>query len=109
MGLQVVDLDEGFPQGGGEAFGETNAYEQRPQQTGPAGEGDGVDFGLVDAGLPQGSVDHGYDVLLVGARSKFGHHAAVLFVYFLAGDDIGEHSLVAEHCRRGVVAARFDS
>ena len=36
-----------------------------------------------------------------------GANAAVLFVHFLAGDDVAQHAAVAQDRRRGVVAARF--
>ena len=109
MSLQVVDFDKGFPQRRGKAFGKADADEQRAQQSGAAGEADGVDFAFVDARLTDGGIHHGNDILLVGTAGQLGHHTTVLFVNFLACNHIGEQPVVAKHSCRCVVAAGFYS
>ena len=81
--LEVVDLDHRDVAGDGEALGERHAHEQRPDESGAAREGDGVDVGGREPGVAQGGIHHGNDVLLVGAGSQFGNHAAVFDVHGL--------------------------
>ena len=104
MRLQVVHLDDGFAQGLGKALGEAHAHHQAPHQSRPAGEGHGIDFLLADARLADGTVHHGDDILFMRAARQLGHHAAVLLVNFLTCNDIAQQHIVAQHCRRRVVA-----
>ena len=109
MSLQVVHLDHRDVVRQGEPFGERHAHEQRTEQSRPAREGDGVQLVGCDAGLFEGRVDHGDDVLLVGARGQFGNHAAVFHVHGLRGDDVRQQRRVADDGRRRIVARRLDA
>ena len=107
--LQVIDLHQRDVLGHGESLGERNAHQQRPQQTGAPGKGDGVHIVDRQAGILECGIDHGHDVLLMGPRGQFGNHTAVLHVHGLRGDDIGEHRRTAQHGGRGVVTGRLDT
>ena len=107
MRLQVVDFDDGLAQRLREALGEAHAHHQRAHETWAAGERHGVDVFLADARLTDGAVDHGNDILLVRAACQFRHHATVLFVNFLARNDIAHQRVIPQHRCRRVVAARF--
>ncbi len=109
MPLQVVDLDHGYVAGYRQPLGERHAHQKRAEQAGTARKGYRVDLVGRDAGLLQGRVDHGYDVLLVCARGQLGYHAAVLDVYRLRGDDVREQRAVADNGGRSIVARGFDA
>ena len=102
--LQVVDLDEGYVACDGETFGEGCADQKRSQKTRSAREGYGVELVDRDAGLLEGGVDDGDDVLLVRARCQLGNYSSVLDVYGLRGDDVRQQRGVAYDGGRGVVA-----
>ena len=76
MPLHVVDAQEWLVEAPGERLGEAEPDDQRPDQPGATGGGDGIDLRLVDTGLAQGIVDQGADGLDVGACRHLGHHAA---------------------------------
>ena len=63
----MVDVDDGHTQAERHAFGKACADEERAEQARPAGEGDGREVVLVDAGAAEGRVDDGDDILLMGA------------------------------------------
>ena len=109
MPLEVVDLDHRDVPGDRESLRERDADEERPHQSGAAGEGDGVDVVDRDSCLLERRVDHGDDVLLVGPGGQFGDDSSVFDVHGLGGDDVRQQDVVAQHGGGGVVAGGFDS
>ena len=107
VGLQVVDLNQRNLQCLCKAFGKRHAYQQRAEQSGAAREGHGVDVAAFYAGVVERSVHYGHYILLVGTRCQLGHHATVLFVHLLRGDDVRQQTVVAQNGRRSVVARGF--
>ena len=95
--------------GHGQPLGERHPHQQRPQQAGTPRKGNGIHIVGRQTGILEGGIDHGNDVLLMGPRSQFGNHAAVLHVYGLRSDDIGEHSRAAQYGSRRVVTRGFDT
>lgn len=67
VSLEVVHFHHGGVLGDGEAFGEGDAYQQGAEQSGAAGDGDAVDLFGADAGVFQGGIDDGDDILSVGS------------------------------------------
>ena len=59
---EMVDADDGLAGGGGESLGVGVADEERGDETGVAGDGDGVDVVEGGVGLGEGLVDDGADV-----------------------------------------------
>ena len=86
--LQVIDFDEGNAKTERQAFGERRADEQAAEQSGTSGESYGGEFGFVHPCTPQGSIDYGYDVLLMCAAGEFGYYASELLVHGLRGGDV---------------------
>ena len=107
MCLQVVHLNEWFSQSLSETFGETYAHHQRTHESGAAGESYGINILFLDSRLADGTVNNGDDILLVGTGSQLWHHATILFMNFLAGDDIAQQSVVLQHRCRCVITAGF--
>ena len=104
VGMQVVDLDHGDTEGEAEPLGKVGPHQQRAQQSGAAGEGDGIELIGANARATYRLADDGDDVLLVGTGGELGHNAAVGRMYGLRGDDIAQQLTAAQYGRRGVVA-----
>jgi len=90
VAVEMVHIYQRRSQPQRQTFGEACAYKERADKARTAGEGYGRELLAVDACAAQGGVDHGHYVLLMGARGKLGHHAAVFFVHALAGYDIAQ-------------------
>ena len=100
----MVDLDHGDTEGEAEPLGKVSPHQQRAQQSGSAGEGDGIELIGANARATYRLTDDGDDVLLVGTGGELGYDAAVGRMYGLRGDDIAQQLTTAQHGRRGVVA-----
>ena len=113
VGLDVVDGDEAFLPGEGEAFGGGDADEEAADESGAVGDGDGVELGLGvgDAGSGEGFGDDGIEGFEMGAGGDFGDDAAELGVEVdLGTDDIGEDlAAIADDGGGGFIAGGFDS
>ncbi len=111
MGLHVVDPDERDVPCHGQGLGRGDTHEQRSDQPGPDGAGDGVDpFGL-DARLDDRPGDDRVEQVEMGTAGNLGHHTAVLRVQVdLRRHHAGQHVVTAHHQRRGgLVAAGLDA
>ncbi len=86
---QVIDGDGRNVERLSETFCEACADEQRAYKAGRLRESHCVQLAPTDAGFFQRCIHHRYDVLQMGARGNLRYHAAVLFVDFLRGDDVG--------------------
>ena len=122
MTLEVIDGEEGLVVGEGQRLGRHHPHHHAADQAGPAGGGDAVEGGEIEAGGRQGVLDQPVDTFEMGARGDFRHHAAeAAMLAQLAVDHIGqdpaERSIAggAARCRRlddgdgRFVAARFNS
>ncbi len=111
VGLEVVHGHERHVPDQRQGLRRGDADEQRADEAGPVGGGDGVDLGVGDAGLHDGLGDHRVQHLDVGTGGDLGDDAAVAGVAVdLAGDHRGQlHLAVADHGRRGLVAGALDA
>jgi len=102
----VMDPDQWFAGGGGQAFGGGQANQQGTDQAWSIGHGNGVDIGERGAGLGQGLVDHGQDGFDMHARGDFWYNTAILLVYrSLGGDDVGpDLAAVGDDCGSSFIA-----
>ena len=103
--------DERFPCGESETFGEVDADEQRADQTGIRGHGDGLDIVEGQVGFGECFAANARDRFGVTARGDLRHDAAVKAMLFhLCGDDTRQHfPTVFNDGGGGLVARRFDS
>jgi len=110
VAFQVVDGDEGQVVGEGESFGVGDADHQRSRETGPAGDGYGVEIREGDVGLGESCPDNGNDGAEVLARSQFGDYASITGVGGdLGGDDGAECAGAAlDNGGGGLVTGGFD-
>ena len=111
VGLEVVHPDERHVPHERQRLGRAHADEQRADQTRADGGGDGVDAGVLDAGLDDGLGDDRHDQLDVGAAGDLGHDAAEAGVQIdLARHHRRQHVGAADHDgRRRLVARRLDA
>ena len=107
---KMVDGNERLAQREGESFAVGDADQQRADQAGALGDGDGGEILQGDSGLLDGFADDRNDLAEVFARGEFGDHAAVLAVNFdLGGDDAGKDAFaIGDDGGGGFVAGRFD-
>ncbi len=93
-----------------ERFGVSDADQQRTNQTGTFGDGDGGEIVETGAGLFESQAHHGHDSAQVLARGELGNDAAVFCVR-----DLGRHhgrencGSVCHHSRGGFIARSFDT
>ena len=106
----VVDGDQGHPQGAGRRLGEVHPHQHRPDEAGGVGDGDGVQVLPAQPGVGQGPLGQGDDGLHVLPGGDLGDHPAVEGVHLdLGGDAAGQHRpAVLHHRRRRLVAGGLD-
>ena len=82
----------------GEAFGVVDADEQRADQPGRIGHGNGVDAAQCQSGVGKRLTDHAGHRFRVAARGDFGHHAAIELMFLhLRGDHIRQRPAAVFH------------
>ena len=98
-------------QGIRQRLGGGHADQQRSQQAGPVRHGDGAEIAEADARLCERFGDDGVDLGDMLTRRDFRHDAAGLRVQVnLRRNHIGAQlASVPQHCRRGLIAGRFNS
>ena len=111
VAFDVVDADEGHAGGEAQALGIGEPDEQRADESGSDGDGDGREVVQAGGGAVQGFADDGNDGAQVLARGEFGDHAAILPVHGdLRGHDAGKHGVAAGHDGGGgFIAGGFDA
>jgi len=115
VALEMIDGDERDFARAGDGLGGGDADHHAPDQTGPAGRGDGGERTPTDPRPFQGARDQPVDVVEMGARRYFRHDAAERpMLGFLGQDFVGQHAApgvlgVADHRRRRFVATGFDA
>src|ERR1019366_2595870 len=109
--LNVVDPDEGHTGGEAQAFGVGEPDQQRPDQPGSHGDGDGRKVLQAGGGAKQGFANHRHDGAQVLARGQLRDHSAVLAVHRdLRGHHAREHGVAApHHGGGGFIAGGFDA
>ena len=107
MAMQVIHIHQRDVERKGQSLGKRGAHMQRTWQTGAAREGDSIDVTLVDTCLTDSLTHHRHDVLLVGTRCQFGHHATISLMHPLTGNDITQQHSVTQHRCRRIVARRL--
>ena len=107
MSLDVIDVDERLIPGPSEGFGGTEADQERTDQAGPIGYGNGGYVRGGQAGAVQGLGNDGIDPLDMGTRGDLGDDTAVLGVELvLAGDDAGKDMTAISDDGGGGLVAR---
>jgi hypothetical protein len=118
MAFEMIDGEEGLVVGEGQRLGRHHPHHHAADQARPAGRGDAVELGEIEAGGGQGILDQPVEALEMGARGDLRHHAAeAAMLGQLAVDHVGQdpadrraaggRRLDDGHGR--FVAARFDS
>ena len=110
VAVQVADGDQRQAAREGQRLGGGEADQQRADQAGALGHGDGVDAVESDAGVVQRPLDHGHAQLQVAARGDLGHDPAVAGVQLgLGGDHARQQpSAVVDQRGGGLVAGALD-
>jgi hypothetical protein len=111
VAFDVVDGDERQIASEAERLRIGDADQQRTDQAGAFGDGDGGEIVEIGAGLFESQAHHGHDGAQVLARGKLGNHAAVFSV---RGDLRGDHrrrigDSILHHGGRGFIARSFDT
>ncbi len=88
MPLQVIDLDERNLLGQSQPFGKRCAYQQAAQQTRTTRESYRRQIRRLNARTTQCRIDHRHNIQQVRTARQLRHHAAILLVYLLRGNDI---------------------
>jgi hypothetical protein len=111
VGPQVVDPEQRQVVGEREPLGRRHPDQQRADQAGPGGDGDGVDVGQAHAGLDQRLVHRGQHQLEVGPGRDLGDHAAEGRVQLrLGGHDVGaQRQPILDDADGGLVAGGLDA
>ena len=109
MGAQVMHRDERLFSGKGKPLRVIDPDEQRTDQAGIGGHGDGVDVRESDARRAEGVTGDAAHRLNVAARRDFRHNAAVNLVFGnLRRDNGGKRTAsVLHHSGGGFVTGRF--
>ena len=98
MAQDMVGVDEGLAGGKGQAFSIAHPHQQSADQTGPAGDGDGVYVGEGQARVSQRRFHHGPHLIHMVAAGQLRHHAAELAVDgYLGVDGVREHLPPVSH------------
>lgn len=106
--LQMIDIYQRDIQRACKALSKAHTDKQRPHQSRTARKGYGRKVFLSDTGTCYGLIHYGNHILLVSARSKFGHHTTIGTMYFLRCRDIAEqHAIAQDGCRRVIAAALY--
>jgi hypothetical protein len=109
VALEMVDADERQLPRVGDGLGRAQADEQRADQSGTVGGGDGIDLVERERRLVQRALDRRRQCAHVAARGELGDDAAVGAVdVVLRGDDAGAHLAIDQHRGGGVVARALD-
>lgn len=109
VALQMVHINHGNTQRGGQSLGEAHPYEQGAHETRSARESDGTQLFLRDPCALDCLIHYGYYILLVRARGKLGHHTAVGFMHSLRCSHVRQQHTIADDSGTGVIAGGFDA
>ena len=107
MGFQMVHFNQRHMQSQRQSLGKRHPDKQGSQQARPSGKGNRVYLFLADPGCLQSRIHHRHDILHMGPGSQLGHHPAVHFMHFLAGNHVGKQKVAVQDSGRSIVAGRF--
>ena len=109
MRFVMVHAHERLAQGERESLSGLEPNHQGVRQTRPLRGGHGVELACGDlSGLERG-LRHRHPIPQMLPRRQLRNYAAILGVQLdLRRDDIGEHPPIADDCRAGFIAGRFD-
>jgi len=79
--FEMVDGKKRFFSRPSQALCHHRTYDQTPDQTGPGGGGNAIDFSKYDPCLREGTDDQAVKVVEMCPRRNFGHHPAVRSVF----------------------------
>ena len=107
----MVDRNEGEPQGHGSPLGKIHPYQHRPDEAGGIGDGNGIQVRAGKAGIGQGLVGQAIYRLDVLPGGDLRDHASVNGVHLdLRGHTAGQHRpSVLDYGGSSIVAGGFDS
>jgi len=109
MRFEMIDGEEGLVVGEGQRLGRHHPHHYTADQAGPAGGGNAVELGEIEAGDGQGVLDQPVDALEMGARGDFRHHAAeAAMLGQLAINHIGQDLAERSIARGAADGWRFD-
>ena len=107
--LKVIYHYDRYVEGDAEGFSKRSTHQQGSKETRSTCKCNCSKVGGLYPSLFKSLADNRNDVLLMGPGGKFWDHSTEIFMYLLARDNVGEQESVFQHCRRSIVAARFDS
>jgi hypothetical protein len=108
MGLHMMHRQQGNVQRERQRLGKLRSYQQRTDQPGRLCKGDGGQISRSAVRLFQRRLHHRHDILHMCPAGQFRYYAAILFMYRLSGDDIGQDDAIAADRTACFVTGRFD-
>ena len=111
VAFQMIDGDEGKPVGEGESLGVGDADQERADETGTFGDGDGIKIFEISARAFERGADGGHNGAEVFAGGEFRHDAAIGAMRGELGGDGGGENLSASGDDGGgrFIAGAFDT
>ena len=92
----------------GKTFGKTSTHQQTTQQSRTASKSNSRQLIRSHPRTFECRIHYRNNIQLVRTTSQLWHYTAKLLVYSLRSRGVTQEHTIADDCRRGVIATRFD-